>query len=566
MMGYKAVLGNHLNIGLHLSYTSPMNADFDGDEINTWNPQDFEVEAETEIIMNVILNMMSSEQNRPIMGLVMNSISSAYILSKPDTRINNDLFEELLELVTDKEPLDTLYARLTKYGIHPRSGQAIFSAMLPIDFYYNQKGVLILEGILVAGRLRKSHVGASHRSIIQELYKAYGPQRTAYFFTDASWILNKWIIERGFSVGILDMINLAIDPKHNVEYDKNVRLLREELAKIYVQLEALGESLDDPTEEAYRIQQITNLSNIANGIGIRLANDVLTPDNAIGVMTERGAGTKGGVANIGQMMGSVGQQFYRGERLKATITGGRRLLPTYDVDDNNPEAHAFIPTSFFTGLSPQGLFFLQAGGRENLLDTALKTAETGSMQHRLIKALENIIIGYDGSVRNTIGTMFTPIYNSGYNVGEMLAVDYPGKQDFTSFIDIKSLVADLNVKRGWVPKDTNAQIVIKRREVGEFEENILPYPLPNYVKGPLITDLNIEYEPEPVEVITKFEKARIIGARATQLANNAVPMIDIGDEIDPVNIAMMEFEAGFINMDVIRKFPDGSYEIVSAMG
>src|SRR5205823_14564934 len=141
-----------------------------------------------------------------------------------------------------------------------------------------------------------------------------------------------------------------------------------ELAKIYVRLEALGEKSTNPIEEAHRIRQITNLSDIANGIGIRLANETITADNAIGVMTEKGAGTKGGIANIGQMMGSVGQQFYRGERLKATITGGRRLLSTYDVDDNNPEAHAFIPTSFFTGLSPQGLFFLQAGGRENLLD------------------------------------------------------------------------------------------------------------------------------------------------------------------------------------------------------
>ena len=570
MMAYKVILGKPNTIGIHLSYTTPMNCDFDGDENNAWNPQDFEVEAEAEILLNVKNNIMSSEQNRPIMGLVMNSISATYLLTKHNYMVNNNLFAELLSLITDKDVLLTLHPRLLKYGVHPRSGQALFSSILPSDFYYRQKGVLILEGILISGRLKKSHVGASHRSIVQELYKNYGSLRTSDFLTDAPWILNKWLIERGFSVGILDMINLAIDEKTHEEYDKNEKILKEELAKIYVQIEALGLKSSDPIEEAFRTHQIGNLANIANGIGIRLANEILTSDNSIGVMTEKGAGTKGAVANIGQMMGAVGQQFYRGERLKPTITGNRRLLPTYDENDNNPEAHGFIPTSFLTGLSPESLFFLQAGGREGLLDTALKTAETGSMQHRMIKAFESIVGGYDGSIRNTIGTMFSPMYNSGYSIEEMMAVNYPGKQDFSSFIDIKNVVEELNVKRGWVPNNVNAAIINKRNKIDkDFVEDILPPAQPNFIKGPMLTDLkniygnklpsNINNE-NPIIKITKFEKARIIGARATQLSNNDQPIIDIGNEIDPIKISLLEYETGEINIYIIRKFSDKTYQ------
>lgn len=573
MMSYEVVLGYQLTIGLHLSYTSPMNCDFDGDENNGWSPQDFEVEAEAELILNVKENIMSSEQNRPIMGLVMNSISGAYLLTEAKTRIDDDLFAELLGLITNQNVLRTLYARLTKYGVHPRSGQAIFSSLLPEDFYYNNKGVLIMEGILVSGRLKKSHVGASHRSIIQELYKKYGSQRTADFFTDAPWVINKWLIERGFSVGLLDMVNLGIDEKTHEEYDKNQRVLDKELAKIYVQLEALGGKLEDPIEEAFRQRQINNLVNVAQGIGLSLAKEVLSGDNSVGVMTDQGAGTKGGIANIGQMFGAVGQQYYHGERLKATLTKGKRLLPTYDEDDNNPEANAFIPVSFFTGLSPEGLFFLQAGGREGLLDTALKTAETGAMQHRMIKAFENIIIGYDGSIRNTIGTMFAPMYNSGYDIGEMIAVETAGKADLSSFIDIKSVVAELNVKRGWVEKDVNDSIVQQRLKVAEDRagkiENIIPLPDPTYVKGPVVTDTTITYDINapvirqgPITKITKFEKARIVGTRATQLANNAPPLVNIGNEVDPVKIAIMEYQAGVLDLYIIRKFSDGSYQTV----
>lgn len=569
MMSYEVVLGKESTVGLHLSYTTPTNCDFDGDENNAWSPQDFEVEAESEIIMNVKNNIMSSEQNKPIMGLVMNSVSGAYLLSKPDVRINDDLFAELLSLITNQGPIKTLYQRLMKYGVHPRSGQAIFSAMLPEDFYYNQKGVLILEGILISGRLKKSHVGTSHRSIIQELYKNYGPQRTSDFFSDAPWVINKWLIERGFSVGMLDMINLDIDPVTGKEYDKNKRILEQELAKIYVQLEALGGKLKDPIEETYRQRQINNLVNIAQGIGLRLAKDALSGDNSVGVMTDQGAGTKGGIANIGQMFGAVGQQYYRGERLKPTITGGKRLLPTYDEDDNNPEANAFIPDSFFTGISPEALFFLQAGGREGILDTALKTAETGTMSHRMVKAFENIIIAYDGSIRNTIGTMFSPMYNSGYDIGEMMAVESLGKPDFSSFIDIKSVVAELNIKRGWIPKDINKSIVENRQKIQYTTDNILQMPPPNYVKGPALTNTKVDYDikaqvPRQATVmkLTRFEKARIIGTRATQLANNAPPLVDIGEEVDPIKIALKEYEAGVLQLYIIRKYPDGSYQIV----
>lgn len=603
MMSYEVVLGRPLTIGLHLSYTSPMNCDFDGDENNAWNPQDFEVEAECEVILDVRNNTMSAEQNRPIMGWVMNSITGAYLLTKAGTMVDDDLFSELMSFITDQDHVRTLHARLTKYGVHPRSGAAVFSALLPPDFNYSQGEVQIVEGILMAGRVKKSHVGASHRSIIQELWKNYGAQVTANFFTDGPWVINKWLIERGFSVGISDTITL--ETKDGEEYDKNKRILKQELAKIYVQLEALGGKLDDAAEEAFRQRQINNLVNIAGGIGLRLAKEALSGDNSIGVMSDQGAGTKGGLANIGQMMGSVGQQFYRSKRLAPTLSGGRRILPTYDYDDNNPEAHAFIPESFFTGISPEGLFFLQAGGREGLLDTALKTAETGAMQHRMIKAFENIIVAYDGSVRNTIGTMFSPIYNAGYDIAEMIAVKNLEKRDFSSFIDIESTVRNLNIRRGWVPKSTNKIIEENRAKLGPLPvDNVLPVSTPSDI-GPKVT-ASIPYDVNVIppltaspRKITKYEKARIIGTRARQIDNNAPisSALNLNDDkyfrdflkstgrwtatspetlpelrdqykvefsvwLDPVRIATAEYEAGVINIFAVRGFADGAYQTV----
>jgi len=53
--------------------------------------------------------------------------------------------------------------------------------------------------------------------------------------------------------------------------------------------------------------------------------------------------------------------------------------------------------------------------------------------------------------------------------------------------------------------------------------------------------------------ITKYEKARLIGARALQLSAGAPPLIEVaGGSINPVKIAFEEFERGVIPLAVVR--------------
>ena len=503
----------------------------------------------------------------------MNCITSVYLMTKQNNFISPALFDELSKLITNnsKKHLESVDKRLLRWGISKSSGNAVFSLVLPPNFYYNQKGILIINGILISGRLKKSSVGPSHRSIIQDLYKKYGSSLTSEFFTNASWILNKWIIERGFSVGLLDMINLYLDNDRKKEVDRNIEVLNKELADIYNKLETLSVRLSDPMEESFREKQITNLSNVTTGIEIKLANDALTPDNSIAVMTEKGAGTKGAVANIGQMMGAVGQQFLYSKRIQPSITNKKRTLPTFEENDTNPEAYGFIPTSFFDGLKPEELFFLQAGGRPSLLDTALKTQDTGSMQHKMTKAFENIVIAYDGSVRNAIGTLFSPLYNSGYDVAEMMMIDNQYSNEFSSFIDIKSLSEELNIENGWIPKDLNDRILSQRNKIypnptpkvsDEIKESIKA--LDEIKEDFNETSDSSDFSPrktsdgQHIYPITKYEKSRIIGARSIQLLEGAKPIISIvpGVDIDPTDIALKEYDTGNLNIYVIRKSTD----------
>jgi DNA-directed RNA polymerase II subunit RPB1 len=545
LMGYKIVLGKQNTIGNHLSYTTPMNCDFDGDENNVWPPQDHEVEAEVGILLYCKNNILATEQSRPTMGLIYNSSTGSFLLTNYNTILDDDLVNELLRFIKHDEI--SLNKRLEKYRIPKNSGRAIFSALLPEDFNYRKDDVIISQGILISGRMKSSIVGPVQRSIIHDLYSKYGSKRTARFITEASWVINKWLIERGFSVGISDCINVKMGDDGKL-YNVNEKKIQETLNDIELKLRALNtEVVTDPNEEFYRKKQINGIVDVARVVGANLAKGVLSKNNSLGIMTETGAGTKGNNMNIGQMMGIVGQQYFRGERLKATLSGGRRLLPTRDLDDMAPEAHGFVANSFYKGLTPEELFFLQAGGREGLLDTALKTADTGTMQRKMIKAFENIIIAYDGSVRNTNGTLFSPMYNSGYDVAEMMSVKKLGHdKNFYSFVDIQGLVEDINTEKGWVKEDVYSIVEDSKEPRYEFsfdEE---------------FSDEEEDFDAEQPLKITKFEKARIIGSRAQQLANNSPPLIDIAGEVDAVKIAKKEYKLGLIPIYIIRSMPDGT--------
>uniref|UniRef100_A0ACD5ZZJ5 Uncharacterized protein n=1 Tax=Avena sativa TaxID=4498 RepID=A0ACD5ZZJ5_AVESA len=120
------------------------------------------------------------------------------------------------------------------------------------------------------------------------------------------------------------------------------------------------------------------------------------------------AGSKGSFINIAQMTACVGQQNVEGKRIPFGFAN--RALPHFLKDDYGPESRGFVVSSYMLGLTPQEFFFHAMGGREGLIDTAVKTSETGYIQCRLVKAMEDIIVKYDGTVRNSLGHVIQFLY------------------------------------------------------------------------------------------------------------------------------------------------------------
>lgn len=69
-----------------------------------------------------------------------------------------------------------------------------------------------------------------------------------------------------------------------------------------------------------------------------------------------------------------------------------------------------MANSYYKGLTPVEFFFHTMGGREGLIDTAVKTSQTGYIQRRLVKALEDVMVNYDFSVRDSSGNLIQYLY------------------------------------------------------------------------------------------------------------------------------------------------------------
>lgn len=124
----------------------------------------------------------------------------------------------------------------------------------------------------------------------------------------------------------------------------------------------------------------------------------------------------------------MGQQNVEGKRIPFGFR--HRTLPHFIKDDYGPESKGFVENSYLAGLTPNEFFFHAMGGREGLIDTAVKTSETGWAEHslswscddhetrfllgyiqrRLIKAMEGLMAQYDGTVRNSNKQMIQLCY------------------------------------------------------------------------------------------------------------------------------------------------------------
>ena len=265
-------------------------------------------------------------------------------------------------------------------------------------------GMMIENGEIIYGIVEKKTVGASQGGLVHVVFREKGPEATRQLFTGLQMVVNFWLFHNGFSIGIGDTIadnkTMSYITQTIAERKANVIQIIEDAAHDRLKASP-GMTIRESFESL--VERQLNLARDTSG---QYAQKNLKEDNNVKQMVV--AGSKGSFINISQMSVCVGQQSVEGRRIPFGFR--HRTLPHFTKDDFSPEARGFVENSYLRGLTPQEFFFHAMAGREGLIDTAVKTAETGYIQRRLVKALEDVMVCYDGTVRNSLGDLIQFVY------------------------------------------------------------------------------------------------------------------------------------------------------------
>ncbi|KAL0051000.1 hypothetical protein WJX82_000334 [Trebouxia sp. C0006] len=418
MMGHKVRILPYSTFRLNLSVTSPYNADFDGDEMNMHVPQTAEARAETQQIMMVPRNIVSAQANKPVIGIVQDTLLGCRLMTKRDSFIKKDLFMNILMWLEDWDGRVPMPAVLKPEPLW--TGKQVVNLIIPRvnvrrkaawskdhedqDMTPYDSQVLIQNGELLTGGLCKKTLGASGGSLIHVIMMEHGPEAARAFLSQCQYLTNHWLLQHGMSIGIGDTVADALTMG---SINDTINKAKSEVQKLIVKAQdgALEAQPGRTIMESFEGQVNQVLNKARDDAGNFAQGSLPDTNNVVRMVT---AGSKGSFINISQMIACVGQQNVEGKRIPFGFGG--RTLPHFTKDDYGPESRGFVENSYLRGLTPQELFFHAMGGREGLIDTAVKTSSTGYIQRRLIKAMEDLMIHYDGTVRNSVGDVIQFLY------------------------------------------------------------------------------------------------------------------------------------------------------------
>jgi len=459
---------------LHLCVCPPYNADFDGDEMNLHVPQSEEARTEALLLMQVQDQILSPRFGGPIIGAIRDFITAAYLFTRESSYLSRDEVDRLLVAARYEGPLP----EPKKKEPQPLwSGKQIFSLFLPKTMNYVLKAnicqgcskcleedckhdayVVVKNGELISGVIDRRSIGAEQsESLLHRIIKDYGTQAGREFLNKITRLLKLYISMRGFTYSY---DQLVLSPKAENRITKTMERVQK---KIDEHIESYRKNTlprlpGQTLEESFEIYVMNELANARDESG-KIADEDFTLENAGIVMTRTGA--RGSSLNIGQMSACVGQQSVRGKRILRGYVG--RALPHFKSGDPAPKARGFVYSSYQSGLDVTEFFFHAMGGREGLVDTAVRTQQSGYMQRRLINALEHIRLEYDGTVRNSAGDIIQIQYGED-------GVD-PAKSDHGKAVNVSRLVDQIKIAK---EKGRPASVEYVKEHLKEVENQLTP--------------------------------------------------------------------------------------------
>jgi DNA-directed RNA polymerase beta' subunit len=410
------------------------------DEMNVSIPQEIGlIEAMT--IGSAVYHVVTAQSGHPIMGPAQNTLVMAGVCtnifdsprmagdlptgSLPDGRDGYEIMisrntahdsytqagftaDQIRSYLRRVEKVYPEYVERSKHGIRFAeyiNGKVLYSIVFPQNLRWKRETktnailpmVEIWDGILTrtSGPLCKSCIGGTSGSIIHVMWREH--PRTCKDFINRlvmiSGVLN-YRVGFSFSFGDCQATELA---------SQKIKIAIEEANQIVRGVLNKGLDTEDEEKEVNRaygkVREIspTLVKNMKKGMHSSLA--MLTT-----------FGIKGNLLNVSQTAGITGQQNLGGGRIPWGCTFQTRMTPHYVRNDKDPKAKGFITNCYLDGLDYKESFAAAIAGREGVIATGTRTADSGYIQKKMTKKLGDVKAFPDGSLRNAQGQIISAIY------------------------------------------------------------------------------------------------------------------------------------------------------------
>ena len=377
--------------------------------MNAHIPQSYEATVELEEIAAVPHHIITPRHAKPMIGVYQDTLVGSYRLTQPGIEFTR---REFMNLMMWNKRFDGVMptARVSSTTKQRWTGQQVLGALLPpINLEMGNKSfdkdkgdntesdnyVKIVQGDIVQGVVDGDIYMKPSKGIIHVAYNDHGPKDTVDLLDSLQNTVENFLVLNGFSVGISDLI---ADEETNNTIRAKIQERKKQVEQVILQVHLdLFDNNTGKTNQQEFEDQIFGILNQATSDAGSAGQQSLSSENRLLAMVR--SGSKGEPLNVAQMMACLGQQAIEGKRVPYGFTD--RTLPHYKKYDDSSEARGFIESSFIRGLTPQQFFFHAMSGREGLIDTAVKTADTGYIQRQLIKSMEDLTVQHDGTVRDT---------------------------------------------------------------------------------------------------------------------------------------------------------------------
>ena len=415
MMAHRVRVMPYDTFRLNVCVTPSYNADYDGDEMNMHVPQSLQTENELINLAAVPTQIISPRDAKPIISIVQDIALGVYRISKDHISISQKKYFNIMCNNSKFIPQNDM----NKTKNQRWSGKQILSSILPPNLNmqggnrsydpdkegdYDVNYVKIKNGTISQGVIDKGIYQDMTNGLIHMVYNDNGPKECTDLFDNTQKVICDWLVQDGFSVGISDLMI-------NRETTQDMKDITRQMKKnVYTEITKIhmGEmkNYSIKSNEEYFEDIVNNLLNDATKKIGKIGMNTI--DDANRMLNMIKSGSKGSTINLIQMVGCLGQQSVEGKRIGYGFDN--RTLPHFTKYDDGPESRGFVESSFVNGLTPQEFFFHAMGGREGLIDTAVKTSETGYLQRKLVKAMEDCKINFDMTVRNASGHIIQFLY------------------------------------------------------------------------------------------------------------------------------------------------------------